>query len=250
MKRRRWIGLTMAAMVAGSAVAYLAHAQDEEAARLEAALAAPDRPADNKARDATRRPLEVIEFLGIESGMTVLDVIAAGGWYTEVLSAAVGPSGTVISQNPDFFVNREGFAEAEQALVERLGNVEPVHGEIADADIDGRVDAAISALNFHDIYHMGGEAAALELLESIYDALEPGGVFGLIDHRGIAGQDNAEFHRIEASTARDLLVDAGFNVEAESNLLANPADDHMRSVRDEVLQRNTDRFLLRARKPG
>jgi predicted methyltransferase len=248
MQRRQWIGWALGAIAVGTVVSNLARAQDDQAARMTAALAASERPAEAKARDATRRPTEVVQFLGIETGMTVLDVIAAGGWYTEVLSAAVGPDGTVLSQNPEFFLNREGFAAAEQALVERLGNVEPVHGDIAAAGIEGRVDVAISALNLHDLYNGGGADAALPLLQSIYDALKPGGVFGLIDHRGIAGQDNAALHRMEASAARRLLTQVGFIVEAESGLLANVADDRLRGAGDEALARNTDRFLMRARK--
>lgn len=248
MQLKQRIAWALGAMVVAVAVSGVARAQDEQTARMTAALAAPERSAQNKARDATRRPIEVVRFVGIETGMTVLDVIAAGGWYTEVLSAAVGPSGTVLSQNPEFFLSRDGFAAAEQALVDRLGNVEPVHGDIAAAGIEGRVDVAISALNLHDLYNGGGADAALPLLQSIYDALKPGGVFGLIDHRGIAGQDNAALHRMEAAAARRLLTDVGFTVEAESGLLANVADDHLRGAGDESLGRNTDRFLLRARK--
>jgi predicted methyltransferase len=249
MKSCRQAGWTI--VVLGVLGAFsVVQAQDEQQARMREALASPERSAENKARDATRRPIQVVQFLGIETGMSVLDVIAAGGWYTEVLSAAVGPSGTVYSQNPDFFTQRAGFLEAEQARVDRLGNVEPVHGEIADAGLDGQIDVAISALNLHDIYNNGGEQAALPLVQSIYAALEPGGVFGLIDHAGMAGQNNQEMHRLEKAAARDLLVEAGFTIEADSDILANPADDHTKSVRDESLGRNTDRFLLKARKPN
>lgn len=249
MKTTKRIGWAVAALIAGSTLGAFAQAQDDQQARMEAALASPERPAEDKARDEVRKPLEVIDFLGIETGMTALDVIAAGGWYTEVLSAAVGPSGTVLMHNPPFFVNREGFLEAEEALVERLGNVEPVHGDLAEADIDARADAAITALNLHDQYNRGGAEAALPLLRGIHDALKPGGVLGVIDHRGIEGQDNAELHRMPVDAARDLLMEAGFETEAESDILANPADDHTLSIRDPSLNRNTDRFLLRARKP-
>lgn len=224
-------------------------AQDDQEARLREALASPERPAEERERDEARRPIDVIQFLGIESGMTVIDIIAAGGWYTEVLSAAVGPDGRVYAQNPPFFVQRDGFVEAERVRHERLGNVEPIHGDLADAGIDGEADAAISALNLHDIYNNGGEEAAIEMLTGIYNALKPGGVFGLIDHRGDEGQDNAEYHRMTVQQARDALTGAGFEVEAESDILANPADDRARSIRDPSLNRNTDRFLIKARKP-
>lgn len=115
--------------------------------------------------------------------------------------------------------------------------------------IDGRIDVAISNQNLHDIYNAGGEDAALPLITSIYTALKPGGIFGLMDHRGVGGQPNGDLHRIEIATARDLLVKAGFEIEAESDLLRNPADDHTRGPGDESLGGNSDRFLIKARKP-
>jgi len=237
-----------AACVVGLAVGAQAQAQDEQVARMRAALASPDRPAEDKARDAVRKPIETVQFVGIKTGQTVIDVVAAGGWFTEVLSAAVGPSGKVLAQNPDFFVNREGFAAAEKARHDRLGNVTAVHGELAANNIVGQADAAITALNLHDMYGMGGEDGAVAFLKPVYDALKPGGVFGVIDHAGIAGQDNKAFHRIEARNARDALVKAGFTIEAESNILANPEDDHTKPVRD--MERHTDQFLILARKPN
>lgn len=227
----------------------VAKAQDEQEQRLRTALASPERSDDDKARDEARRPVEVVEFLGIEMGMTVLDVVAAGGWYTEVLSAAVGPSGRVLSHNPEFFAQREGFVEAAEMRAEQLGNVEVVIGDLEEAGIDGEADAAISALNLHDMYNSGGDEAALALLEGVYAVLKPGGVFGLIDHAGMEGQDNADLHRMVPADARRLLTEAGFEVETESDLLDNPDDDHTRAVRDPSLNRNTDRFLFRARKP-
>lgn len=235
------------AVMAVAATAHFAQAQTDQTARLRAALAAPERSAENKARDAARKPIEVVQFLGIETGMTALDVIAAGGWFTEVLSAAVGPTGKVYAQNPTFFTQREGFIEREQALHRRLGNVEPLHGDIAG--IDGQVDVAVTALNVHDLYNNGGEAGALPLLQSIHAALKPGGVLGFIDHVGVAGQDNRALHRLEKPVALDLLEKAGFVVEAESDILANPADDHTKGVNDASLERRSDQMLIRARKP-
>lgn len=247
MKRSGHASWILAVLMLGGLGA-VAHAQDGQEARMRAALAAPGRAAEDKARDAARRPIQVIQFLGITDGMTAVDVIAFQGWYTEVLSAAVGPNGRVYSQNPAFFAQRPAVMEAEKEKAARLGNVEAVHGDLAAAGISNQADAAITALNIHDLYNMGGEEAALPLLRDVYGALKPGGVFGVIDHVGTAGQDNAAFHRIEKSVVRDLLVKAGFTIEAESDLLANPADDHMRSVRDPSLGRDTDRMLFRARK--
>jgi predicted methyltransferase len=237
-----------AAVVLSGVVGASAYAQDDQVARMRTALAASARPAADKERDAVRKPIETVQFLGIRSGQTVIDVIAAGGWFTEVLSAAVGPTGKVLAQNPDFFVQREGFVANEKARHDRLSNVQAVHGELAANNIKG-ADAAITALNMHDLYNgQNGEATAVAFAKGVFDALKPGGVFGVIDHAGIAGQNNAQFHRMQAAQAKDVLTKAGFVVEAESNILANPADDHTKGVRD--LAGHTDQFLIRARKPN
>jgi len=246
MRIAKVISMLVPALVVGLATVQVAEAQDQEE-RLRAHMDAPDRSEGDRQRDQVRRPIEVMEFLGVEDGMTALDVIAAGGWYTGILSAAVGPDGHVYSQNPAFFLSREGFVGQEAERHAALGNVEALHGDIAG--IDGLVDIAISNQNIHDMYNMGGEGAAMPLLESVYAALKPGGVFGLMDHRGVAGQPNGELHRMDVDVARDLLIQAGFDVEAESNLLANPGDDHTKGPGDESLNGRSDRFVLKARKP-
>jgi predicted methyltransferase len=249
MKLWKHTSWTFALCVLGG-LATIANAQDEQATRMKTALASPQRPQEDKDRDAVRKPIETVQFLGIKTGQTVMDVIAVGGWFTEVLSAAVGPTGKVYGQNPTFFTQRQGFAEAEKARDDRLGNVTAVHGDIPEAGLNGKIDAAVTALNLHDIYGQGGEAAAVALCKSVFDALKPGGVFGVIDHVGIAGQDTKAQHRIELQTAKDILTKAGFKIEAESNILKNPMDDHTKRVFDPSIARHTDQFLIRARKPG
>jgi predicted methyltransferase len=237
--------IAMGVFVVGTILVPAAYAQDQRA-RLRAHMEAPDRPEADQQRDRIRKPIEVMEFLGVQDGMTALDVIAAGGWYTGILSAAVGSAGHVYSQNPTFIVEREGFVQGETERHARLGNVEPLHGDVAG--VDGRIDIAISNQNIHDIFG-AGEDDALALVTNIYNALKPGGVFGLMDHRGIAGQPNVELHRMEVEYARALLVKAGFDVEGQSSLLAHVADDHTKGSADESLNGVTDRFLLKARRP-
>lgn len=219
---------------------------------LQAALAAPDRPAEDKARDAARKPVETVEFLGIETGMTVIDVLAGGGWFTEVLSGAVGPTGKVISQAGPRMLQMQGGAAAETAKkrAARLGNVEVSFENVDALGLNATADAAVTAMNLHDVFNFGGEEAALNFIKGVFTALKPGGVFGVIDHVGIAGQNNNELHRIEPAIAKRLLEAAGFVVEAESDLLANPADNHALGIRDASLERRSDQFLFRARKPA
>ena len=225
---------------------FAAPAGAELAAGFDDALAAAARPAADKDRDDARQPKAVLEFLGIGSGMRVLDVLASTGWYTEVLSAAVGADGVVIAFNTTG--RRSRSEEGITARAERLGNIEPVFADIGSLGLDAEFDAAITALNLHDLQNRGSEAGQL-FLGDVLKALKPGGVFGVIDHEGIASQDNGELHRLEVSVAVEALENAGFVVEAVSELLDNPADDHTLHMRDKSLDRNTDRFLIRARKP-
>ena len=236
MKIRLAVVLLLSAAIASADVA---NGFDE-------ALASAERASEDKARDAARQPKEVLEFVGIGDGMTVLDVAASTGWYTEVLAAAVGPDGRVIAHNTEGRRDRSEPGIAPKA--ERLGNVTLLFADFGSMGLDSEVDAALTALNFHDLHNRGAEAVAL-FLGDIYKALKPGGVFAVIDHEGSAGQDNKSLHRIETAVAAAALEQAGFVVEAVSDVLDNPADDHSLHMRDESLQRNTDRFLIRARKP-
>ena len=221
---------------------------DDLADRINAALASPQRPEGEQARDQARKPLQTLQFLGVKAGMTVVDVLAGGGWYTEVLSAAVGPKGKVYSQNPERMKERMG--EAAKARADRLKNVELLYtADMTDFGLDGTADFAITALNLHDAYNFGGEQAGKDFLKGVYKALKPGAVLGVIDHVGIAGQDNKTMHRIEKSVASELIKSAGFTIEAESDILHNPEDDHTKAIRDAALQRNTDQMLFKARKP-
>mgnify|MGYP002622427475 CR=1 FL=1 len=221
------------------------------AARLEAA----SRSEEDRARDTGRKPAEVLAFLGIEPGMDVIDLMAAGGWYSEVLSAAVGPDGSVAAHNPPWMLAfRDGFygnALDERLAGNRLPNVTRVDLEFASIGADGtQYDAALSALNFHDAYYLVSPEAAATLLSSVYAALKPGGVFGVIDHAGNPDGDNRSLHRIDKAIVVRLAEEAGFVIDGDSDLLANPADDHTVGVFSEGIRGNTDRFLLKLRKPA
>lgn len=229
----------------------------QDSAALRQALAGPDREPGDFARDATRRPVEVLEFLGIGRGMTVLDVYAAGGYYTVILSKAVGPTGRVYAQNTprglDYEEDRQEITQGE-ALANKiraggLDNVEPRIARIGELDLaPSSLDAILLAQTLHDSYNPN-PARAARLLEQLYALLKPGGVLGVTDHVGLPGNDNRDLHRMQVEQAITLAEAAGFQVES-SDLLRNPRDNHARSIFDPRLARNTDRFLLRLTKPA
>jgi len=216
---------------------------------------ASDRSDEDKARDEARKPAEVLEFLGLKPGDTVVDVWAAGGWYTEVLSNAVGDEGHVYSQNaPSVLQFREGVHDrtlAARLAGGRLGNVERVDVALAESSIaENSVDLAITALNFHDVYNKNGAEAAEMFMASVYAVLKLGGVFAVIDHVGDADADNTSLHRLDPELAKAAAVSAGFVIEAEGDVLSHPDDDHTKKVFDPTIRGKTDRFILKLRKPG
>lgn len=227
---------------------------EPEAADLLTLLASSTRAEADRARDAGRKPAEVIEFLGIEPGMRVIDVIAAGGYYTEVLSLAVGSGGHVVAQNPPAILEmRDGANEtaiSERLAGNRLANVSRMNTDLTELAGDGQFDAGITALNLHDIYNNYGEEGAVGALKMIHAALKPGGVFGVIDHDGAPENDNVALHRMEKATAIQLAEAAGFVVEGDSGILHVHSDDLSQGVFAEGVRGKTKRFLLRLRKPA
>ena len=218
--------------------------------RVRVQMAAGDRDAAEKERDPLRKPDQVLEFLGVEEGMTAIDIIAAAGYYTEMLSAAVGDSGKVYSQNSaGILARRDGqYQKAMDMRLanDRLANVEMLVSEPAALGLEGQADFTLTALNLHDLWIRGGEAGATGLLKSIHSALKDGGTLGVIDHVGPDDESNKELHRMRQTLAEKLLRDAGFSIEASSDLLRNPEDDHTKNVFDKSLGRNTDRFIIKA----
>lgn len=210
---------------------------------LERAMASADRPAADKERDASRQAPAVLDFLGLEAGMTVLDVNASGGWYTEVLSYAVGSNGQVLMQNRAGGRN----ADAATARANRLSNVSEWLTPMSDISANS-VDFAILGLNLHD-FHNSNPDAAQEALGQILGALKSGGVLGIIDHEGTPGADNASLHRIAFDEAVKAVVQSGFMLVATSEILDNSADDHSAGPFDPSLGRNSDRILLKFVKP-
>ena len=196
-------------------------------------LQADSRPMEDKVRDGARRPYQVMMLLGVEEGMTVVDVGSGGGWYARVLSAAVGPEGTVIAQGV------RGGADSLTAL----GNVQVV--DSLDNIDAGSADVAVTALNIH---HMNDERAG-PYMQGIMRILKPGGVAAIIDHVGDPSMDNARLHRVPVATARGWIEAAGFEIVEESDILRQNADDHEISATDPRLGRNPDRFLFVVRKP-
>jgi predicted methyltransferase len=206
-------------------------------------LSAESRPLEDRVRDGARRPYQVMELLGVDAGMTLLDVGAGGGWFTRVLSAATGPSGKVIAQFGARALQREN-GQAQKDLAASLGNTEAFFGNVAELPA-GSIDAAVTALNMH---HMNAERAG-PYLKDIFNVLKPGGRAAIIDHVGLRETDNSQLHRMVPDDVRGWIEAAGFEIVADSDILRTTADDHTLSVDDPRLGRDVDQFLFIVRRP-
>jgi predicted methyltransferase/outer membrane protein assembly factor BamB len=216
---------------------------------LAAALAA--RGAEDRSADGHRRPAEVLAFAGIEKGMRIADLMAGAGWYSEVLARAVGPTGQVVAQNNALSSSRYGGA-----LKDRIGEASLSQVELLEVELDalalapGTFDAVFLIQFYHDTVWMGVDRA--EMNRRIFEALEPGGVFVVVDHQAVEGagiEPVKELHRIEVSVVQKEIEAAGFRLSEQSALLAHPLDDRTINVFDPRIRGQTDRFLLRFEKP-
>jgi len=227
-------------------------AEIEVPEHIRRAVVDPDRPAEDRERDADRRPGELLTTIGIEPGMRVADLMAGRGYYTEILAGVVGPEGTVVCQNSPYVVER--FADGP--LSERLARIDAPQVVRHDAALDElglepeTLDAALMILFYHDTYWQGVDRRAMN--RQIYEALVPGGLYAVVDHHAEAGsgsRDVRTLHRVDARLVESEILAAGFEIEGRSELLRNPEDDRTENVFEAGTRGKTDRFILLFRKP-
>ncbi len=250
------ISATVLAFMAVAAPALAATAPECKAdasldTRVKAAMAKADRPADQTALDANR--LGEVQFLlsHVKPGDHVLDLGAGKGYSTMILSAAVC-GGSVDSQNPEQWDVTYKEGPAREALAKARSNI-----HLLTVDFDKvpapkpLYDAIFIGTIYHDTYNVPSHDAAV-LDKSLMADLKPGGIVILTDHRSADGKGAADtntLHRIDKAQVIKDFTDAGFEVADDSNVLANPADDHTLKVFDPTVRGKTDRMALVFRKP-
>ena len=226
----------------------------EVPANIAKALADPSRPAADVARDAARHPGEILAMAEVKPGDTVVDYIMGGGYFTRVLSGAVGPKGAVYAFQPTEFIRfKAQYGEDQKTVAAALSNVKPLTGPMVGLDLPDNVDLVITVQNYHDQHLKPFPAdTAAKANTEIFKSLKPGGVFLVVDHTATAGSGIADadrLHRIDVAAVKSEIEAAGFKLEAESPLLASSPDPPTASGVFPALRGRTDQFILKFRKP-
>jgi predicted methyltransferase len=235
------VGL-MACLAAG-----LASAAGSPRVDLKAVLADPTRPEADRARDEDRKPAAVIAAAGIKPGDTVAELAPGGGYFTRILTGAVGAKGHVYAMLGRPSPALESYATSHANLT--LVSIKP--GEIT---VPAPVDVVWTTLNYHDFKNskVGESDAATLTNAAAFKALKPGGYYFIVDHQAAKGAGSSvtsTLHRIEDAAVISEVKAAGFVLDRESPILRHPADDHTLKVQESGIRGKTDQFVLRFRKP-
>lgn len=230
-----------------------------DAAALRAIVEDPARPEEERALDAGRKPVELLEFLALRPGMRVADLGAGFGYTTFLLARAVGPKGVVYAQNNRFVVER--FLKerwAERLATPEFANVVRVDREFEDPlppEAQG-LDGVVNVLFYHDTFWQGTDRAAMN--RAIFAALRPGGFYVIVDHSarpGTGGSEAESLHRVEEASVEAEVLQAGFVKAGSAEFLRNPADTRdwnaaPRAASEAGRRGTADRFVLRFNKPA
>jgi len=221
---------------------------------IAAALADPARPAEDSARDAARKPAEILAFGQVKPGDKVIDFIMGGGYFTRVLAKTVGPNGHVYAYQPAEFIQfKAQYGEDQKKIAAAYANITPLSESLGALAFPGPVDFIFTAQNYHDL-HLAASPPGLadSVNAALFKALKPGGVLLIVDHAATAGsgtRDSNTLHRIDPAAVKAEVEKAGFRFEAESPILRNSGDPHTLIVFDPAIRGKTDQFIYRFRKP-
>jgi predicted methyltransferase len=217
------------------------------------AVADTARPATDTERDANRKPAETLAFAGVKPGDQVIEIAPGKGYYTRLLSAVVGPKGsvTVLTSQPK--PDAPPPPVAAIAADAHYSNVHVTFVKLAEGppQLPPNSDVVWTTQNYHDLHNIGGLDIAV-FNKGMFDALKPGGTYFVLDHSAEAGsgtRDTNTTHRIDEETVKKEVKAAGFELAAEGDFLRNKDDPRTGKVFEPPIQGHTDQFILKFSKP-
>jgi predicted methyltransferase len=204
-------------------------------------LSAPHRRPGNVARDPYRHPAETLAFFGVREGSTVVEILpGSGGYYMEILAPHLAAKGRYVAANRDELAVSP-YREDHQRLLDRLKAEPALYGRVLVTKFNAGLHEIAPAgsadfvLTFHNLHNWIERGEAEGALRAFHKALKPGGVLGVVDHRGRT--DQSQEAQMKSGYVREdyaiaLIERAGFVLAGRSEVNANPKDtkDHPEGV--------------------
>lgn len=251
---RRSLLLAAAAAVILTSTGVAAGPSMQDPASYAAVLADAGRTAEDRARDEARHTAETLAFTGVRPGEKVADMIIGGGYFTRVFAAAVGPQGHVTAWQPEEFIAFQASYGDSLTAADALPNVDGVRSPIGAPGFPAGLDLIFTAQNYHDLHLQPFPTdTAARVNAAAFAALKPGGRYVIIDHDAAAGSGLSAahtLHRIDIEAVKQEVQAAGFVLDGESGVLANPEDPRTANVFNPAIRGRTSQFMLRFKKPG
>jgi predicted methyltransferase len=249
---------------------------DEDAVgKLTNVLEGYQRSDENKLRDQYRHPLETLSFFSVTPDATVVEIWPGSGWYTEILAPYLRDGGRYIAAGFDPESDIEFIRMAAGRYQAKLDADPDVYDQAETAVLmpPDRLDFVAPEsvdiiLTFRSVHNWMPRGSQDMMLEAMYRALKPGGVLGVVEHRGnpaLPQNPEAETGYVNQVFAVEMIEKAGFVLNGSSEINANPLDtkDHPEGVwtlpptlrmKDERREHwleigESDRFTLRFIKP-
>lgn len=209
-------------------------------ARIERAMFGDHRSENNINRNRYRHPVGTLTFLGLEDGMTVMEIWPGGGWYTEILAPVVRHHGQYIVAAYDVDVpdQPQYRYRSQETLLKKFSSRPDVYDQVAVAPFSPPQSASLGdaesidlILTFRNTHGWIGDGLASQMFAEFARVLKPGGILGVVQHRAEDGADPAktsEMGYVSEQVVVELARNAGLFLEARSEVNANPADtrDH------------------------
>ena len=217
----------------------------DETERLTKAATGAHRSDKNIARNDWRHPVETLKFFGIKHDMKVAEVWPGSrGWYTEVLAAYLKENGTLVTLNYDGSTGRDYFDRGDKKFREKLAANPDVYGNVVVGnlmppntypDLDDDIEDLDMVVTFRNIHNWVRNGIAEEMFQQMHSLLKPGGILGLVAHRGtpeMTEKEHAATGYLAESVIISLAERSGFELVDTSEINANPKDtkDHPEGV--------------------
>jgi predicted methyltransferase len=241
-----WISLLLAAFGANGQAYSVPEAT---APHIKRGVDAADRTEEQKARDAARKPAEILTIAGLQEGDHIADISSFGQYFTAIMAEAVGSNGRIDMYDMPY-MEEFGAVEGGNAFAASHANSTYTVVDYNEIELGTDLDAVYIVLYYHDLRPLMVDTAAFNA--KVLAALKPGGKYLIVDHKaedGSGWRDAGTIHRIGKEVILEEVSAAGFELVTDSDVLANPEDDRTAMVFSPGTRGSTDQVVYVFQKP-